>query len=354
MHMRAAIFPSFLVALVATACLSSRASERVATPVEPAPGASAFSSWRQRFASCPVTLPNHGVPAGDRWANEPANTFGNEDGTIFTRLWPGGTVVFEPEGSGFVLPDGSLAMKWSWFRTVPGNVVIEGHRLDSPAPPMPRITLRGPAHGYGSTGFHPSGLVFPTEGCWRVTATVADHSLEFTVRVLRSPDLVVPTARPADLYIRRELTRYGLYPIPESCPIDPLSSREVRYGLTGWYWDGYGLAAGTAIGVLFEGENSIQWQFYEPGELSITSHLLSDNRQRAQVSSMRTLDLSQFKGQVADTSIVFPSPGCYSLHGNVGEQVLNITAYVYPASCRPMHLQRSGTDAPATAPCEAP
>jgi len=350
--MRTAIAGSCLALLGTTACALAGIGQGGATAIGRGPRGSPIPSSQQPFAACPVTLPNFSVPPDDRWTDEPIHSFGNDDGTLFTQLWPAGTVLFEPGGPGRLLPDGSLAMKWPWYRTVPGKVVIQGHRLDAPAPPMPAITLRGAADGYGATGFHPSGLVFPTEGCWQVTATVARHSLEFIVRVVKSPDLVVPTAKPADLYIRRELTRYGLYPIPASCPIDPLSSREVRYGLTAWYWDGDGLGARTAIGVLFEGENAIQWHSYGQGELSIASYLVSDSRLQAEVSSMRTLDMPA--GQVVQTMILFPNPGCYQLHGNVGDQVLDITAYVYPASCRPQHLQDPEVEALNTAPCEVP
>jgi hypothetical protein len=65
-------------------------------------------------------------------------------------------------------------------RGVPGSLTIEGHRLDAGAPRL-RADIPG---GYGDLGFIPSGLIFPTPGCWKVTGRVADASLTFVVQVV--------------------------------------------------------------------------------------------------------------------------------------------------------------------------
>jgi hypothetical protein len=54
-------------------------------------------------------------------------------------------------------------------------------RLDAEAPPLR-------AHvpdGYGALGFQPTGLTFPTVGCWRVTGRVRPASLTFVVKVVK-------------------------------------------------------------------------------------------------------------------------------------------------------------------------
>lgn len=137
------------------------------------------------IAACPVTRPNGKQPLGE--TNTAGFDLGNEAGTLFTIPWPDGRVVFEPYGAGHRDVDGSLSMKWPWYRTVPGEVVIGGRRLDANAPPMPTVTLRGQPDGYGDTGFHPSSLTWPSEGCWEVTARVGDESLTFITLVIWLP-----------------------------------------------------------------------------------------------------------------------------------------------------------------------
>ncbi len=96
-------------------------------------------------------------------------------------------MIFTPAGAGEIEPDGSLAMKFEFYRDIPGEVVIEGRRLDAPAPRMPEVVLRGKADGYHETGFEPTTLVFPSEGCWEVTARVKDASLTFVILVVKVP-----------------------------------------------------------------------------------------------------------------------------------------------------------------------
>lgn len=151
--------------LLAASCVTS---SEVASTLPPAP------------FYCPVTLPNGMTPPSE--VPDPSY---HGNGTIWTALWPEGIVVFRPGGSGAISPDGSLGMKWPWWRSIEGPVTIDAVRLDGQAPPMQTTVLRGPEDGYGRTGFHPSGLVFPSPGCWEVTARVQDASLTFVTLVVR-------------------------------------------------------------------------------------------------------------------------------------------------------------------------
>jgi hypothetical protein len=127
--------------------------------------------------ACSVSRPNGCTPPGQRPS---PYTYGNSD--LCTVLWPDGTVVFRPGGPGFVLPDGSLSMKFPWWRGVRGKLTIQGKRLDAPAPPL-RASI---PEGYGDTGFQATALIFPTEGCWEVTGKVGEASLTFVTRVAKA------------------------------------------------------------------------------------------------------------------------------------------------------------------------
>jgi len=81
-----------------------------------------------------------------------------------------------------VNPDGSIYTKLGWWRGVRGAFSIAGRRLDRSAPPL-RVSLH--TASYPTIGFIPSGLTFPTIGCWRVTASQGVGRLTFVVLVTK-------------------------------------------------------------------------------------------------------------------------------------------------------------------------
>jgi hypothetical protein len=128
---------------------------------------------------CPATIPGPAGPAVRPrsalfgWAESHGN------GKLWVGgLWPHGAIVAR---RGFIRPDGSISMKFGWWRKVPGALTITGRRLDAPAPPL---TASVPS-GYGDTGFQASGVFFPAEGCWQVTGKVANTSLTFVTFVIK-------------------------------------------------------------------------------------------------------------------------------------------------------------------------
>ncbi len=156
----------------------SRQALRVEPPLSDVVASEAASG--DATADCPVTLPNGRSP-------DVPNMFfslGNDDDTLYTIPWEDGIVIFEPGGPGSIEPDGSLAMKFPWYRAVPGQLAIEGRRLDAEAPPL---RSRIP-EGYGEIGFQATALIFPTEGCWEVTGRVGEASLTFVTLVVRLDD----------------------------------------------------------------------------------------------------------------------------------------------------------------------
>ena len=164
-----------LLALTAAAAGCSGDTEPVsaekAHSTDPAPEAET-----RLTGPCPVTLPGGDVPADD---------FNYGNGSIGVALWPEGRLVAGelPDGSAWaeIAPDGSITAKLGWFRAVEGRLSIRGERLDTSASPL-RADVPG---GYGPSGFQPTGLTFPTPGCWRVTGSVGGASLTFVVRVVK-------------------------------------------------------------------------------------------------------------------------------------------------------------------------
>jgi hypothetical protein len=124
---------------------------------------------------CPVTAPNQSEPP-----NGQVESVHLGNGKLGTDLWPDGTVIARSE---WIHPDGSIALKWGWWRGpgVVGLVNIEGRRLDAPGPDF---SAQSPKEGYGDSGFTPSDVTFPGPGCWEVTARVGDARLSFVTRVV--------------------------------------------------------------------------------------------------------------------------------------------------------------------------
>jgi hypothetical protein len=118
--------------------------------------------------TCPVTLVNDGK--GGHYQNE----------ALKVGLWPNGKVTFRPNGPGQMAEDGSLAMKFWWWRLKPGALKIEGRRLDADAPPLRARIPDGYPRGFQSTA-----LIFPTVGCWEVTGHLGEEQLTFVTLVER-------------------------------------------------------------------------------------------------------------------------------------------------------------------------
>ncbi|HUB17647.1 MAG TPA: hypothetical protein VL990_03370 [Acidobacteriaceae bacterium] len=134
------------------------------------------------FAGCPVTIPRTS-PEFVKDAIDIGNAYWS--GNLYAgAFWPDGTVPIGPRSVGSILPDGSLQMKYAWFRAagLTGRLTITGRRLDAEAPPLKADI----PNGYLATGFQASALIFPTEGCWEITGKVADTTLTFVNRVIRA------------------------------------------------------------------------------------------------------------------------------------------------------------------------
>jgi hypothetical protein len=160
-------------ALTVTGCFGGsdgRNAERAARPTaDPALTVSAPVTK----GTCPLTLPNERTAPG---GNKAGMNHGN--GKLGTAMWPHNVVIATPD---YIEPDGAVGMKWPWWRGVRGRLTITGRRLDGNAPP-----LTASIPDYGTSGFQPSGISFPTEGCWEMTGTVGDARLTFVTLILKA------------------------------------------------------------------------------------------------------------------------------------------------------------------------
>jgi hypothetical protein len=124
-------------------------------------------------AACVPTLPNGDGPPGQ----EPAPYwFGN--GLLYTVLQPNGEII---ASSAWVRSDGSIGIKFPWWRApgvgAAGDLVITGREVTTGA----NISADIP-DGYGPR-FQASGIIFPTEGCYAITAKSGDALLTFVAKV---------------------------------------------------------------------------------------------------------------------------------------------------------------------------
>lgn len=144
-------------------------------------------------AGCPITQPNNVPPPPhlEHYVSKGGAHSYFEDG-----MWVGvGNGEPYTETERFLQADGSLAIKHWWTRGdgVRGRVIVFGQRLDGDAPPLRQGDIE---RQYGSIGFTPLTIIFPTAGCWEVTGTTGAHSLTFVVFLEEPYASATPAATP--------------------------------------------------------------------------------------------------------------------------------------------------------------
>jgi len=134
---------------------------------------------------CNVTAANGVLPGS---AEPQKGSFGNRHLAVWPfGLWPDGTVIFKPGGAGFQTREGFLVMKFGWTLGQDGKLQVTGHRLDGDSPSL-RASI---GSAIEPPNFKPSFLIFPTPGCWEVSAQidgVDDSRLTFVTRVVKIGD----------------------------------------------------------------------------------------------------------------------------------------------------------------------
>ena len=163
-----------LLGLVLTGCsaIYTMASQTPAVEPSAPPPQSTLAS------SCHVAAPVWARPPDDPAVSgspEYGYYYVNEDRSIWASAW-------WTEAEEYRLRASKEGIKVGWFRPQGATLEITGRRLDGQAP-----ALHAHVPCCYPTRFQATGLVFPTEGCWEVTASAADSTLSFIVRVEPEP-----------------------------------------------------------------------------------------------------------------------------------------------------------------------
>ena len=232
---------------------------------------------------------------------------------------------------------------WKMSGDVGGNLTLlasdsEGNRLEP---------IWGPeAHG-GSNWDRPgnewgAGFEFPHAGCWEIQAASGSNTGRMWLDVIESD------ASPAATPVATPDTAIQLYPIPPSCSVTPSSApQDGHWGYTARWWSGTGLTATVPSGPLYQKVGyDFRWELQARNALTLSGHPLDQPDQSFELLT----DLSQSLSPVYPTEIIFPIPGCWTLHAEAGEQSLDVTLYVYPYGCLPPNRRPPGS----TATCEPP
>ncbi len=132
-----------------------------------------------RERQCRVTLPNGRTPPGVR-----RGSLFHGNGLLFTLLSPRGVTVVRKQ---FIRPNGAISIKFPWWANGPmGQMRLTARRLDGSSPSARGSANPGWPDGFEGTAFWASSIVFPSRGCWRVTARVGQASLSFVTRLVRN------------------------------------------------------------------------------------------------------------------------------------------------------------------------
>jgi hypothetical protein len=160
-------FSAYLIAgLILAACAAVDGQASVVP--EPTPMVS------ETQAACPVTQ--------GEWTAHP------EDSAVLSTPVPGYYIInadrsiwvgaYWLDEMGRSLHAGEEGNKMGWFRPEGAELTVSGRRLDGEAP---ALTFEAPC--CYPTRFQASGLYFPSEGCWELTANAAESELTFIVWV---------------------------------------------------------------------------------------------------------------------------------------------------------------------------
>ncbi len=173
-HKRGPLIILLSLSLLAGAVLSGCAPAATRDSIPASPPRETSPGENEAAKRCPVTEPLWVKPPEDAAVEgEPAfgHYFVNEDRSIWASAWWAGQEEYRPRA-------GEEGIKVGWFRPEGAELTITGRRLDGRSPPLEaHVPCCYP------TRFQATGLLFPTGGCWEVTAVAAGGELVFVLWV---------------------------------------------------------------------------------------------------------------------------------------------------------------------------
>jgi|GEM_PF-1313637 len=277
---------------------------------------------------CDITQPNGEAPTGemgDRWYGA-----GNLDASLWVQL-PTPPIQwfpdFEPRDNG-----GHSIKSPFWRGEGSGPITLTGERLDEPSDFEPRIDATW--DGYPIPGFIATGIWYPTEGCWELTATDGNDTLTWTVLV-QSPYNYCDATSGAD-------DEGGMpHGVTEELSLgDPAAPTTVVHPTPDQFYGENGLyvllgdPSRTAWQFLVDSEwvaddgaiTLPKWFWYREGdatgELTIT---VQNPAQWFPVEPKVDIPMGYGDTGLQIASITFPGPGCWEVTGTSGDVSITFT-----------------------------
>jgi hypothetical protein len=130
---------------------------------------------------CPISPHVDGYPAGGPIGNN--DWYANADRTIWAPFWGWDFVRRGPDEldpkTGY-----EPGQKVLWYKPSDALLIVTGRRIDGAAPPLGYDISRDPRP---RGPIQPSGIYFPSVGCWEVDAKAGRSELRFVVLVKSGP-----------------------------------------------------------------------------------------------------------------------------------------------------------------------
>jgi hypothetical protein len=144
-------------------------------------GTDSLSASARDANSCPVSAHVKGHPSGGPIGNN--DWYANADRTIWATSWGWDFVRRGPDE-----PDPTTGyepgQKVLWYKPSDSLLHVTGRRIDGKAPPLGYDISRDPRP---RGPIQPSGIYFPTVGCWEIEAKSGRAELRLVVLVKPGP-----------------------------------------------------------------------------------------------------------------------------------------------------------------------